>query len=95
MYVLFVPFVVVVFFLPGLVSSCCAFYFDRRLYVLVGVGVDCGSCVGGSLFVFIVAPVCSGLVVVVGVVDVDVFRVLASCLLWLVWWVGSLACAFC
>ena len=71
------------------------FFFDLRLYVLVGVSVECGSCVGGSLFVFIVVPGCSGLVVVVGVVDVDVFRVWANCLLWLVSWVGDLACAFC
>jgi hypothetical protein len=39
----------------------------------VGVGVVSGSCFGGSLFVFIVVLVCSGLVVVVGVVGVGMF----------------------
>jgi hypothetical protein len=63
------------FLLRGLVLCCGDFIFDLRLYVLVGVGVACGSCVRGSLFVFIVVPGCSGLVVVVGVVDVGLFLV--------------------
>ena len=61
----------------------------------MGVGMDCGFCVDGSLFVFIVVHGCSGLDVVVGVVDANVLREWANCLLWLVWWVGGLACACC
>ena len=61
----------------------------------MGVGVDYGSCVGGSLFVFILVPGCSGLVVVVGVVDVGLLLAWANCLICVVWWVKGLACAFC
>ncbi len=79
----------------GLVLCCCGFIFYLRLYVFVGVGVACGSCVGGSLFVFIVVHGCSGLVVVAGVVDVGMFLVWDSCLPCVVLWVKGLTCAFC
>ena len=86
---------VVVFFCVGWFFVVVFLIFDLRLCVLVGAGVDCGSCGGGSFFVFILVPRCSGLVVVVGVVDVGLFLVWANCLICVVWWVNSLACAFC
>ena len=59
----------------GLVLCCCVFILDLRLYVLVGMSVYWTYCGGGSFIVFILVPGCSGLVSVVGVVDVGLFLV--------------------